>query len=132
MRPFAHFVGTIVKDIKKKILLVCEPNTENEAVTRCTRVGFDNVLGYLEGGMEAWIKAGHEYDTVDLLSPENFAKGFGKTHAVDVRPDGLYNSSHLKDVEHFNLEKRGVFNFYEKDKKEAYYTVCETGYLSMI
>ena len=54
---FAPWVGAIIKDISTKILLVCEKSTENQAIMRLSRVGFDNVIGYLDGGFEVWKKS---------------------------------------------------------------------------
>ena len=54
---FAPWVGALIADIQQPILLVCEPGREEEAITRLSRVGFDNTLGFLKGGFEAWEKA---------------------------------------------------------------------------
>ena len=63
---FAPWVGTMIVDVKQPILLVCEADKVNEAVTRLSRVGFDNVLGHLEGGIAAWKAAGKEVDHIDV------------------------------------------------------------------
>lgn len=50
---FAVWAGTLIPDIKQEILLVAEPGTEKEAITRLARVGYDHTIGYLEGGFES-------------------------------------------------------------------------------
>ena len=55
---FAPWVGEIIKDIKTKIILICDRGREKEAITRLSRIGFDNCLGFLDGGMKKWIKKG--------------------------------------------------------------------------
>src|SRR5690606_9203548 len=50
---FAPWVGAIIVDIYQPILLVADPGTEDEVITRLSRVGFDHVIGYLKDGFEA-------------------------------------------------------------------------------
>ena len=47
---FAPWVGTLIKDINQKILLITPLGKEKEAITRLSRVGYDNCIGYLKGG----------------------------------------------------------------------------------
>ncbi|MCU0384820.1 MAG: MBL fold metallo-hydrolase, partial [Flavihumibacter sp.] len=61
---FAPWVGALVPDVKQAILLVAEPNRVEEVVTRLARVGYDYTIGFLEGGFEAWEKAGKEVDRI--------------------------------------------------------------------
>ncbi len=55
---FAPWVGTLIVDVKHPLLLITDEGTEEEVIIRLSRVGFDNVVGYLEGGFEAWKNAG--------------------------------------------------------------------------
>ena len=59
---FAMWVGEMIPDIKQTILLVTEPGKEEESIIRLSRVGYDNTIGYLQGGFEAWKAAGKEVD----------------------------------------------------------------------
>jgi 3-mercaptopyruvate sulfurtransferase SseA len=56
------------------LFLITEIGQEEESVTRLSRVGFDNLIGHLDGGFEAWKKAGKEIDTVDRITAEEFAE----------------------------------------------------------
>jgi len=49
---FATWVGTLIPDIKQKIVLVTEVGKEQEAVIRLARVGYDQALGFLQGGFD--------------------------------------------------------------------------------
>ncbi|MFM7079244.1 MAG: MBL fold metallo-hydrolase, partial [Bacteroidota bacterium] len=84
---FAPWVGALVGDVKQELLLVTEPGMEEETVTRLARVGFDHVIGYLEGGIDGWRKAGKEIDTVNRITPETFNNEFKakESMVVDVR-----------------------------------------------
>jgi rhodanese-related sulfurtransferase len=73
---FAPWVGALIGDVKQEILLITEPGMEEEVITRLSRVGFDHVLGFLEGGFEAWEKAGKEADTVDRINADEFKAKF--------------------------------------------------------
>ena len=73
---------------------MCDEGTEQEAVTRLSRVGYDNTLGYLKGGIDAWKAAGKEVDTIESISAEEFADalhGRGQLHVFDVRKHGEWD-----------------------------------------
>jgi len=67
--PFAIFSGTLIKP-ETNILLVCEPGKEVESITRLARVGYENVIGYLDGGFDTWTNAGKEVTVVDKISAD--------------------------------------------------------------
>ena len=103
---FAPWVGALITDLKQPILLVVPEGKSKEAVTRLSRVGYDNTLGYLEGGLDAWIASGKEIDTLESISAETFADRVNKDdiNILDVRKDGEYKSSHLENAQHFALD----------------------------
>ncbi|MEQ9232087.1 MAG: MBL fold metallo-hydrolase, partial [Cyclobacteriaceae bacterium] len=64
---FAPWVGALIPDLQQPIVFLGEEGREEEVVTRLSRVGYDNTLGYLKGGMDAWQKAGKELETVKSI-----------------------------------------------------------------
>ena len=54
----------------KKIIFICDSGREEETITRLSRVGFDNTIGYLDGGITSWINSGKEIDSVTSINPE--------------------------------------------------------------
>jgi hydroxyacylglutathione hydrolase len=97
---FAPWVGAIIKTVDTSILLVCDKNRLQETATRLSRVGFDNILGHLQGGINAWDV--NDLDTMQSISSENFASIYKKNnaiHIVDVRKASEYNSQHIIGAE---------------------------------
>jgi len=71
---FAPWVGALVGDLKQPIVFLAEEGREEEVVTRLARVGYDNTLGFLKGGIDAWTTAGKETDHVKAITAEEYAK----------------------------------------------------------
>lgn len=93
-------------------------------------MGFDNIIGYLKGGMEAWKKEGFKVDTIDLLTTEEFAKTHKSSNVIDVRVEQQYEEKHVKDATNFVLYN--LTDTFDVKKDENYSVYCVTGYLSMI
>jgi glyoxylase-like metal-dependent hydrolase (beta-lactamase superfamily II)/rhodanese-related sulfurtransferase len=130
---FAPWVGALIGDVKQQIVLVTEPGMEEEVVTRLSRVGFDQVLGYLNGGFEAWKASGKEVDTVHRISPDEFASKFeaGKSMVIDVRKESEYEAEHVEDAYSKPL---AYINDWTKDIQpdQHFFMHCAGGYRSMI
>jgi rhodanese-related sulfurtransferase len=132
---FAPWVGALITDINQPILLVVPKGKSEEAVIRLARVGYDNTLGYLEGGMDAWIASGKTTDQITSISAETFSAKTKENNlaVLDVRKDGEYNSMHLKmdDLQHFALDYiNHQMDQISSDK--TYYIHCAGGYRSVI
>lgn len=129
---FAPWVGTMVVDVQQPILLVCEVGTEQEAITRLSRVGFDNVLGYLEGGFETWKNSGKEIDEIRRISAEEFVNQYNEdTKVVDVRRVREFSINHLPNAENRPLDYIADWAS-EISDNECFYLHCAGGYRSMI
>ena len=130
---FAPWVGALITDLKQPLILVVPEGLSEEAVTRLSRVGYDNTLGYLEGGIEAWKAAGKEVGTLDAISAETFAKKAisEEINILDVRNNGEYEASHLEDVQHFALDFINQ-NMNQIDSAKTYHIHCAGGYRSVI
>ena len=132
---FAPWVGALISDINQPILLVVPEGKSEEAVTRLARVGYDNTLGYLEGGIQAWTASGKSTDQITSISAEEFSVKTkeDKLHVLDVRKDGEYNSMHLKmvDLQHFALDYIN-HQMNQINTHKTYYIHCAGGYRSVI
>lgn len=130
---FAPWVGALVADVKQPILLITELGKEQETVTRLTRVGFDAILGHLEGGFEAWVKAGKEVDTIHRISAKQFADAVdvNKDMVIDVRKESEYSAEHIENA--YNKPLAFINDWIKDiDQKQHFYLHCAGGYRSMI
>ncbi len=130
---FAPWVGALITDLKKPILFVCEGGKEEEVVNRLARVGYDNPIGYLECGFDAWEKAVEEMDSLDEVSATTFAKMYNGSNLnlLDVRRASEFETEHLVGAVNFPLDFINS-NMSEVDRDKTYYLHCEGGYRSVI
>lgn len=130
---FAPWVGAVLGDVKQQLMLITDEGAEEEVVTRLARVGFDQVLGYLKGGISAWKDAGKQTDTVKRITASQFEHEF-KLHesmVIDVRRETEYAASHVDEAYSKPLAyiNEWVGNI---DPKKHFYLHCAGGYRSMI
>ncbi|MFP4093368.1 MAG: MBL fold metallo-hydrolase [Cyclobacteriaceae bacterium] len=128
---YAVWVGTLLK-IDQPLVLVTEPGKEEESVLRLARVGFENVKGYLKGGVQAWEKAGRQLqqvDTVDAtLLPKLIEEGFT---ILDVRRNTEAQVEHVEGALNISLKDLEA-QMNELDREQKYVLHCAGGYRSMI
>ena len=129
---FAPWVGSLIKDINQKIVIVCPEGREEEVVTRLARVGYDNAVGYLKGSFLSWEKTGRKIDTIiQETATELEAKNKKEINILDVRKSTEYNVEHIESVKNKPLDD--LFNHYKEiDKEKKHYVHCAGGYRSVI
>ena len=130
---FAPWVGTIIGNVKQPILLIIPKGREGETLTRMARVGFDNTLGYLKGGLSAWKRKGKTIDKVKGIDVKTF-KNIAEKRSLnifDVRKNLEYNSEHLENANSTPLD---FLNNHMSDfpLKGDFYIHCAGGYRSII
>lgn len=129
---FAPWVGSLIKDINQKIIIVCPEGREEEVVTRLARVGYDNAVGYLKGSFFSWEKTGRKIDTIiQETALELEAKNKKEINILDVRKSTEYNVEHIESAK--NKPLNDLFNHYKEiDKEKKYHIHCAGGYRSVI
>lgn len=130
---FAPWVGALIPDINQEILIVAEGGKEEEVITRLARVGYDNAIGYLDGGFDMWKAAGKETDSITSISVDELAEAAKSKDIdiLDVRKKSEYDSEHIVAAENLPLDFiNETMDQVSKDKK--YYIHCAGGYRSMI
>ena len=132
---FAPWVGALISNIKHPMALVVPEGKSEEAITRLARVGYDSAIGYLKGGMEAWIAAGKTSDQLTSISSSKFEQRTKKEvlSVLDVRKEGEYDAMHLKldGLQHLSLDQIN-HRLDQIDTKKTYYIHCAGGYRSVI
>jgi len=132
---FAEFAGSILP-FDKAILLVCEPGTEKESIVRLARVGFENMIGHVAGGFDAWTKAGEPIDLIIDVEADELAMDIPfdpNMVIVDVRKTSEFDKGHIKEALTIPLDEltdpASMANF---DDNQNIYIHCAGGYRSVI
>lgn len=131
---FAPWVGAVLRDVNQKLVLVTPGGKEKEAITRLARVGFDQVLGYLEGGIENWINHKKEIDTLESITANQFHGRISeaeKIEIIDVRKPGEFAAGHINGAKHFPLSTIDD-SCNDLPKGETLHIHCAGGYRSVI
>ena len=133
---FAPWVGALVSDTKQPLLLITEEGKAEEAATRLARVGFDNQLGYLEGGIAAWLVANgainNKLDAVPRITADAFATEvrIGTSQIIDVRKASEYETAHLRTAQNKPLADINEW-INDLHHDQHFYLHCAGGYRSM-
>lgn len=130
---FAPWVGELIVDVQQPIILIAPEGRETEAVTRLARVGFDNTLGYLKGGIETWQAMGKEIDSVESIPATDLEAKYenAKNEIFDVRKVSEYGSEHIESAKNTPLSTLNQ-HLAEFPKDKTFYVHCAGGYRSMI
>lgn len=130
---FAPWVGALIADTKQPIVLITPEGREKETITRLSRVGFDETLGFLESGLTAWKAAGKETDSLSSIPASKLQTLLAEKQVpvFDVRNDGEYNTQHIVNAAHTPLSFiNDHLARFPKDK--SFYIHCAGGYRSVI
>jgi hydroxyacylglutathione hydrolase len=130
---FAPWVGALITDINTPIMFIAPEGREEEVITRLSRVGYDNTLGYLKGGIESWKAAGKEISTMESITASKFIERQSTEKAVvlDVRKPGEYATEHFDNAQTCPLDFINE-KMNEVDKDTKYFVHCAGGYRSVI
>lgn len=132
---FAEWAGSLLP-FDQPMVLVTEPGKEEETVIRLARVGFENVQGYLQGGMDAWINAGEEVDMIIDIEPDELAMDIphdNRLEVLDVRKQTEYDAGHVKGATNVPLDTmKDIFNIALISSENNLYVHCAGGYRSVI
>lgn len=131
---FAPWVGALVPDLMQKIVIVAPEGRGEETVKRLARVGYDNAIGYLKGGFEAWKAAGRDVDQIETIDVNEFESAYqanDEINVLDVRKPGEWDTTHLTFAQHLPLDFMNQ-HMAEINPEHEYYMHCRSGYRSTI
>ena len=130
---FAPWVGALIGDVNQPLMIITPEGREEETITRLSRVGFDQTLGYLKGGIEAWKNSGKEYDMISGVNAKDLEKLVKqeKVPVFDVRKENEYLSGHILSAQNTPLD---FLNDYldRFPKNNPFFIHCAGGYRSVI
>lgn len=130
---FATWVGSLITDLKQPILLIADEGREEEVVMRLARVGYDNSLGYLNGGFSTWMNAGNPVNKLTSISAADFSERYNKGHisVIDVRKPGEFESENVQGARNYPLDYIND-NLSALDKETTHFIHCRSGYRSVV
>jgi len=132
---FAEWAGSLLP-FDKPMIIVSEIGKEKEAIIRLSRVGFSNVIGYIDGGFEAWKKSGEEIDMIINVEPDELAMDLPfdeKLVVLDVRKPTEFAEGHVKKAVSIPLEEmNNPVNLADFEEDQNIYVHCQGGYRSVI
>ena len=130
---FAPWVGALVGDVNQPLLIIAPEGREEETITRLSRVGFDQTLGYLKGGFDAWKISGKEYDMISGVTAGDLEKLAKEENVLvfDVRKENEFISEHIASAQNTPLD---LLNDYldRFPENQPFYIHCAGGYRSVI
>ena len=130
---FAPWVGALIGNVNQPLMIITPEGREEETITRLSRVGFDQTLGYLKGGIEAWKSSGKEYDMISGVNAKDLEKLVKqeKVPVFDVRKENEYLSGHISSAQNTPLD---FLNDYldRFPKNNPFFIHCAGGYRSVI
>lgn len=128
---FAPWAGALIEDMHQPIAIVADSGKEQEAIMRLARVGYDNVIGYLDGGFEAYRASGKEVRVVQSITPEEFKANQPEGQVLDVRKPSEYDNCHLEGAQLLTLDYINA-HLAEVNPETSYVIHCKGGYRSVI
>jgi len=104
--PLTTWAGWLIP-FGSRIVLVTESTDQTVAATRqLIRIGYDDLPGYLDGGIDAWAGAGLPIETIPSMDVKELrellnVEGAGRPLLVDVRQLSEWNEGHIPGAIHF-------------------------------
>ncbi len=130
---FAPWVGALIADVKQPLLLVTPVGTEEETVTRLSRVGFDQTIGYLDGGFDAWKSAGMDTEAIGSIEA-SVLKVRSESENIpifDVRRKNEFDTEYIMAASNTPLDSLNE-HMAEFPKESTFYLHCASGYRSIM
>ncbi|NQY08314.1 MAG: MBL fold metallo-hydrolase [Flavobacteriales bacterium] len=128
---FAPWVGALINDITRPLVIVADEGREKEVVTRLARVGYDNSVGFLNGGINSWTNDGRSVDEIISIDANTLEKEWSTGVVLDVRTASEYEEQHV--VGAINRPLDSIDDWIgELNNDEICFVHCKSGYRSMV
>ncbi|MFN3917505.1 MAG: MBL fold metallo-hydrolase [Flavobacteriales bacterium] len=130
---FATWAATLFPKLDTRIVIIAENGKKEEAIVRLARVGFDNIVGFLDGGINSWIEAGKDLDKIGQVSAEQLTGIVAnqEINLLDSRKPTEFDTQHAVLAKSYPLDY--IFeHLHDLNKEETYYIHCRSGYRSLV
>lgn len=133
-KQMANWIGMVINPMDNLLLVVDDREKYNQMTTELHRIGYDNIFGYLSGGMSAWISHGMPIDSLSLVSAQGLnqkleSRDFGSI--VDVRTPDERAQGFIAGSSHMPMTSI-LDNSLNMSKDAEITLICGTGYRSNI
>ena len=129
---FASWAGTLLSSERPIVIVADEPDQVGEATLRLSRVGLEDVAGYLAGGIAAWDGAGLALETVPQITVDELRARLREPsppQVIDVRRPGEYVAGHVPGAVNRPLDRlEGQLEILDRARPTA--IICAGGYRS--
>ncbi len=133
-KQMANWIGMVIDSLDSLLLVVDDRQKYDLMTTELHRIGYDNIVGYLSGGMSSWISHGMPIDSLSPISAQDLKKQLNRQdpgHIVDVRTPEERAQYHIADSRHLPMSDI-LAGGLDIPKEEEVILVCGTGYRSNI
>lgn len=131
---FASWAGTFLSDETPIVLVAEDGEKVREARMRLARVGIENVVGHLDGGVLAWERAELPLASTEQITVDELAARIQKApvlQVVDVRRPGEWQAGHIPSAHHMPLDAL-VARAGELAAGQPVAAICAGGYRSSL
>ena len=133
-KQMTNLVGMVVEPDSELLLVVNDRNDFTAMCTELHRIGYDNIYGYLSGGIAAWVYSGRPVEKLAQFSVHDLKHMLDSgtlKHLVDVRTRPEWNQGHLPQASHCPLSNI-LENGFDLSRGEEVVVTCSTGYRANI
>ena len=133
-KQLANWVGMVIEPGSDLLLVVNDRDDYERMVTELHRIGYDQIFGYLSGGIMAWLMSGRPVNQMEQVSPQQLdaLRNQGGLSVIDVRTPAEWQQAHLEHVTHVPLSDLLEGKLPDADKEEPLVVICGSGYRSNI
>lgn len=96
---FATWLGWLLPETKALVIVRNADQDPAEILWQARKIGYDRVIGELDGGMPAWTRAGQASASITLVTAEHI----GDAGVLDIRQTNEFKAGHLSDAVHVEL-----------------------------
>jgi hydroxyacylglutathione hydrolase len=133
---FGTWLGWVVEPDRPLILVLDDPADWDDLVRQALRIGYEDVVGHLQGGIQGWADDGGELESSGRLTIHQLASrvstgGTDAPFVIDVRQPSEYSGGHVPGSRHIgagDLPQRLA----ELPRDRPIATICGSGYRSSV